>query len=200
MDEYKLDVIDLHFYFMNQIQRRAKDGIHWVFVFQKFFSLLLLSLIQEPKTYTMGKIGRNFTSIEAKHFNDIFSLILSGGFKNATAHRRISNLIFNHIADAWHVPIPNRIVLSQTKQIYQTNQMNRNPMAGNQIPAELVKRINDIEVGKGAVQRTNCDAQENQVQRASLKRKRSDSNFQANNLQPLMQISAESNDIYTSFQ
>lgn len=29
MDEFKLDLLDLHFYFRNQIQRRAKDGIHW---------------------------------------------------------------------------------------------------------------------------------------------------------------------------
>ncbi len=29
MDEFRLDLLDLHFYFQNQIQRRAKDGIHW---------------------------------------------------------------------------------------------------------------------------------------------------------------------------
>lgn len=29
MQEYRLDLIDLHYYFRNQIHRRAKDGIHW---------------------------------------------------------------------------------------------------------------------------------------------------------------------------
>ena len=29
IDELKLDVIDLHYYFHNQIHRRAMDGIHW---------------------------------------------------------------------------------------------------------------------------------------------------------------------------
>ena len=29
IDEFKLDLLDLHFYFHNQIHRRAKDGIHW---------------------------------------------------------------------------------------------------------------------------------------------------------------------------
>lgn len=29
MEEFKLDFIDLHFYFRKQIHRRAKDGIHW---------------------------------------------------------------------------------------------------------------------------------------------------------------------------
>ena len=45
--EFQLDLIDLHYYFTHQIQRRAKDGIHW----------------------------------------------------DATAHRRITNLILNHICD-----------------------------------------------------------------------------------------------------
>lgn len=29
MKEFKLDVLDLHYFFRRQIQRRAKDGIHW---------------------------------------------------------------------------------------------------------------------------------------------------------------------------
>ena len=29
IEEFKLDLLDLHYYFRNQIQRRAKDGIHW---------------------------------------------------------------------------------------------------------------------------------------------------------------------------
>lgn len=29
VDELQLDLIDLHYYFMNQIQRRSRDGIHW---------------------------------------------------------------------------------------------------------------------------------------------------------------------------
>jgi len=29
IDKFGMDILDLHFYFHNQIQRRAKDGIHW---------------------------------------------------------------------------------------------------------------------------------------------------------------------------
>jgi hypothetical protein len=29
MDQYKLDLIDLHYYFCKQTHRRSKDGIHW---------------------------------------------------------------------------------------------------------------------------------------------------------------------------
>lgn len=59
IDEFRLDLLDLHFYFRNQIQRRAKDGIHW----------------------------------------------------DATAHRRITNLILHHMCDAWELETPGRVIM-----------------------------------------------------------------------------------------
>jgi hypothetical protein len=58
-NELKANIIDLHYYFHNQIQRRAKDGIHW----------------------------------------------------DATAHRRITNLLLHHICDAFDIDIPGRIIM-----------------------------------------------------------------------------------------
>ncbi len=29
IDEFKLDLLDLHYHFFNQLHRRCKDGIHW---------------------------------------------------------------------------------------------------------------------------------------------------------------------------
>jgi len=44
IDELKLDLLDLHYYFQNQLFRRCKDGIHWdatgiLFIrnYQKYF-------------------------------------------------------------------------------------------------------------------------------------------------------------------
>jgi hypothetical protein len=58
-NDYKLDCIDLHFYFRNMIHRRAMDGVHW----------------------------------------------------DATAHRRITNIILSHVCDAWDVPTPGRLLV-----------------------------------------------------------------------------------------
>lgn len=74
IEEFRLDLLDLHFYFRNQIQRRAKDGIHW----------------------------------------------------DATAHRRITNLILNHVCDAWDLDPPGRILMKKEvenmkKEINSTN-------------------------------------------------------------------------------
>jgi hypothetical protein len=85
-NDYKLDCIDLHFYFRNLIHRRALDGIHW----------------------------------------------------DATAHRRISNLILSHVCDAWDIPTPGRLLVVQ------------NAAAGNSETAnlglakELMQRIESI--------------------------------------------------------
>lgn len=59
IQEYRLDLLDLHYYFRNQIHRRAKDGIHW----------------------------------------------------DATAHRRISNLILHHVCEAWEMETPGRVIM-----------------------------------------------------------------------------------------
>jgi hypothetical protein len=61
MKEFKLDLLDLHYYFRKQIQRRAKDGIHW----------------------------------------------------DSTAHRRITNLILNHLCDVWALDTPGRILIKK---------------------------------------------------------------------------------------
>lgn len=106
MNEFKLDVLDLHYYFHKQIQRRARDGIHW----------------------------------------------------DATAHRRISNLILNHLCEAWDMEIPGRIVANRTS-LYEVDENEENEIytdfvgesnrsdrvgANSPLPSELMNRIDDI--------------------------------------------------------
>jgi hypothetical protein len=106
MNEFKLDVLDLHYYFHKQIQRRARDGIHW----------------------------------------------------DATAHRRITNLILNHLCEAWEIEIPGRIVANRTC-LYEVNENEENEIytdfigesnrpdrvgPNSPLPSELMNRIDDI--------------------------------------------------------
>ncbi len=120
-------------------------------------------------------------------------------------------MILNHVADAWHVPIPNRIILNEAKKNISNVSTFRNPLNTSQIPIELAKRLSAINVDKNSLSlilgRTNGDSEENQQhqqQRPSLKRKRNDNQFQTSNQNelnavPLMQISTEQNGLFTPF-
>lgn len=99
MKEYKLDVLDLHYYFLNHIQRRAKDGIHW----------------------------------------------------DATAHRRITNLILNHLSDVWDIKTPGRIIFQNNSDImklpdnyefYEDSEKKSNDL--NNFPKDLVNKMDRV--------------------------------------------------------
>lgn len=100
MKEYKLDVLDLHYYFLNHIQRRAKDGIHW----------------------------------------------------DATAHRRITNLILNHLCDVWDIKTPGRIIFKNNPKMmnlpenyeFLEEQEKKLNNGLNNIPNDLINRIDRV--------------------------------------------------------
>ncbi|RNA00300.1 PC-esterase domain-containing 1A-like [Brachionus plicatilis] len=99
MQEYKLDVLDLHYYFLNHIQRRAKDGIHW----------------------------------------------------DATAHRRITNLILNHLCDVWDIKTPGRIIFTSSPKMmdlpenYEFYEEQENKCSNsNGLPNDLANKIDRV--------------------------------------------------------
>ena len=65
MRDFKLDLLDLHYYFHKQTARRKKDGIHW----------------------------------------------------DSTSHRRITNLILNHLCESWHIETPGRIKIKNDSSL-----------------------------------------------------------------------------------
>ncbi|CAF0967960.1 unnamed protein product [Brachionus calyciflorus] len=104
MKEFKLDVLDLHYYFLNHIQRRAKDGIHW----------------------------------------------------DATAHRRISNLILHHLCECWSINTPGRIIMNKNPMklpdgfkyyeddVSENTNLQAEDSNSNDLPPDLGKQIDNV--------------------------------------------------------
>ena len=65
MKHFKLDLLDLHYYFHKQTVRRKNDGIHW----------------------------------------------------DAPSHRRITNLILNHLCESWDIESPGRILIKNDNRL-----------------------------------------------------------------------------------
>jgi hypothetical protein len=65
MKHFKLDLLDLHYYFHKQTARRKNDGIHW----------------------------------------------------DAPSHRRITNLILNHLCESWNIESPGRILIKNDNRL-----------------------------------------------------------------------------------
>lgn len=144
MKEYKLDVLDLHYYFLNHIQRRAKDGIHW----------------------------------------------------DATAHRRITNLILNHLCDAWEIKTPGRIIFKNNPSImnlpdnyefYEDSENKTNNI--NNLPNDLVKKIDRL------VNSVENEGSNEQIVNKNSKRFKSNQSFGKNSINHLTSNQMNQNSI-----